>query len=60
MLPECLGAARGDAVRAFGVSRKTGHQRVKRYREEGPGALCDRGAYGEPSSIANVALTPED
>lgn len=36
------GEPMSDVCRAFGVSRKTGYKLVKRYREEGPVALCDR------------------
>ncbi len=36
------GEAMSDVCRAFGISRKTGYKLLKRYREEGPLALCDR------------------
>ena len=31
-----------EVCRSFGISRKTGYKLMKRYREEGPVALCDR------------------
>lgn len=36
------GETMSDVCRAFGISRKTGYKLLKRYREEGPLALCDR------------------
>ena len=36
------GEAMSDVCREFGISRKTGYKLLKRYRDEGPVALCDR------------------
>jgi len=36
------GESMTELCREFGISRKTGYKLVKRYREEGPVALCDR------------------
>ena len=36
------GEAMSDVAREFGISRKTGYKLMKRYREDGAYALCDR------------------
>jgi transposase InsO family protein len=36
------GERMSDVCRSFGISRKTGYKLFKRYREDGPEALCDR------------------
>ena len=36
------GEPMSEVCRSFGISRKTGYKLMKRYREEGPVALCDR------------------
>lgn len=50
------GEALSDVAREFGISRKTGHKLVKRYREEGPVALCDRSR--RPVRYANQLPEP--
>lgn len=50
------GEAMSDVCREFGISRKTGYKLFKRYREEGPIALCDRSR--RPVRYANQLPEP--
>ena len=50
------GEAMSDVARAFGISRKTGYKLIKRYREDGAYALCDRSR--RPVRYANQLPAP--